>query len=267
MLQREVVLRANANNQVKTARNLADKPGVREGVMDVYTPARPAPTGGFPAVIFVHGGPIPALPGSIKDIGQYRSYGRLIASRGLAAVTFAFRFPDLAGLSTASADVSDALAYIRAHAAEQRLDADRLCLWVVSGGGVVVAPLLTRDAPYVRCWVFYYTVLNVTAFGQLGMPVPSDLKLETYSAADAVRTRGAQLPPLLVVRAGQDAPPINASLDALVAAALEAGAALDFYAHPTGPHAFDVLDDSPRTRAILESSLAFVRRHLLPSTP
>jgi dienelactone hydrolase len=69
-----------------------------------------------------------------------------------------------------------------------------------------------------------------------------------------------------VARAGKDAPPINASLDALVAAALEAGVSVDLYAHPTGPHAFDVLDDSPRSRDILERSLAFVQRHLFAPT-
>ena len=122
ILQREVVLRANPSSEIKTATNIGYKPGVAGAVMDVYTPARPAGEGGLPVVVFVHGGPVPALPGSIKDIGQYRSYGRLVASRGLAAVTFAFRFPDLGGLSTATADVSDAVAYVRAHAMEYHLD-------------------------------------------------------------------------------------------------------------------------------------------------
>lgn len=33
---------------------------------------------------------------------------------------------------------------------------------------------------------------------------------------------------------------------------------------PTGPHAFDLLDPSPRYRAVIRRVLAFLRENLLP---
>jgi hypothetical protein len=33
--------------------------------------------------------------------------------------------------------------------------------------------------------------------------------------------------------------------------------------HPTGPHAFDIMDDSETSRGIIRQILAFLRLHLL----
>ena len=261
MTRAEVVVRPDANVAVKVSSDRVYKSGVPDALMDIYTPARAAPPGGFPAVVFVHGGPGGPRSAAIKSIGQYRSYGRLVASRGLAAVTFSFEFPDLASLATGSADVMDALAYVRTHASELRIDPDRLCVWVVSGGGIVVAPLFGSAPPYIRCWLFYYTVVDVETFSQL-VPVPPGLNQVDFSVPQAVHRAGGRIPPVLIARAGKDAPPIAAGLDTLVAALLGAGASVDLYGHPTGPHAFDVLDRGERSREIIEQSLAFVHRHL-----
>ena len=74
-------------------------------------------------------------------------------------------------------------------------------------------------------------------------------------------SRTTQGPPLLVARAGLDQPWLNATVDAFVARALAANATLDVLNHPTGRHAFDVLDDDDRSREILARTLDFVRAH------
>lgn len=68
--------------------------------------------------------------------------------------------------------------------------------------------------------------------------------------------------PLLVARAGQDHPALNAPLDACVQAALAANMTLDVLNHPAGYHAFDVRNDDARTREIIAHTLRFVSAHL-----
>ena len=69
--------------------------------------------------------------------------------------------------------------------------------------------------------------------------------------------------PVLVVRAGQDdLPGLNPAIDRFVAEALRLNLPLTLINHPTGPHSFDVLDDSPRSQEIIRRILAFLRFHL-----
>jgi acetyl esterase/lipase len=67
-----------------------------------------------------------------------------------------------------------------------------------------------------------------------------------------------------VARAGLDSPWLNAGLDRFVERALAAGATIDLLNHPHGRHAFDVLDDDPRSRQIIRRTLAFLQDHLAP---
>ena len=72
----------------------------------------------------------------------------------------------------------------------------------------------------------------------------------------------ANVPPLLIVRAGLDDPDLNAGIDALVRVALERNLNVDILNHATGHHAFDMLDDNERSREIIRATLAFLQTHL-----
>ena len=72
---------------------------------------------------------------------------------------------------------------------------------------------------------------------------------------------GADLPPMLMSRAGLDRPELNTSIDAFVTQGVASGVMLDFLNHPTGHHAFDVLDNVPRSQAIVRRTLAFMQEH------
>jgi hypothetical protein len=69
--------------------------------------------------------------------------------------------------------------------------------------------------------------------------------------------------PLFVVRAGLDQMPgLNGALDRFVATALTLNLPVTVVNHASGPHAFDLFDDTPATRDIVKQVLAFLRFHL-----
>ena len=98
----------------------------------------------------------------VKDWGIFQSWGRLVAASGMTAVTFTHRlgYPKTAILDGAS-DVADAIAYVRAHAAELGVDGDRLCLAAYSAGGPMLSPFLSDPPPYVRCLVAFYAIMDI----------------------------------------------------------------------------------------------------------
>ncbi len=236
--------------------------------MDVYLPADRNPEARLPTVVFVHGGPVPEdLPEGAKDIAQFTSYGRLVASRGLAAVTFSHRFTSTDMMPGAAEDVADAIRYVREHADELSVDPDRICVWAVSAGPMFTTPLLRERPPYLQCVVLYYGVVDPAALEEVGMEgVPEKFAAE-YNATEAVMDSGGSLPRLVVGRAGQDAEPINRALDEFIRAALEANAPLDVMNHPEGRHSFDIDNDDARSQEIIRRTLEIVQAALSEDEP
>jgi acetyl esterase/lipase len=228
--------------------------------MDVYRSAALGPSAPAPAVLFVHGGPIPAdLPLSPTEWGVFRSYGALAAAAGFVGMTFNHRFHRMSDLGRAADDVDAAIACVRARGPELGADPDRLAVWAFSGGGPLLTRFLPRAPSYVRCLVAYYAALDLRELPEEfadGLPREA---LDTLSPAAHV---GAGSPPVLVARAGRDRPGLNGSIDGFARAALAANAEITLVNHPNGQHSFDVLDDVPRTREIIAATFAFLREHL-----
>lgn len=66
-----------------------------------------------------------------------------------------------------------------------------------------------------------------------------------------------------MARAGRDeSPGLNAALDSFVAAAVRDNRPVTAVNHAAGPHAFDVMDDSPATRDVITQVLGFLKSHL-----
>ena len=232
-----------------------------ELTMDVYLPSGGSSGARFPAVLFVHGGPLPTdLPLLSKDWGVYVSYGKLAAASDLAGVTFNHRFSSRSNFDDPAADLAAAIAFVRDNAASLRVDPDRLCVRGFSGGGPLLSFVL-RDRPaFVRCLVAYYAVLDLRHLGEC-----SELEGETARAFSPAAPLGKERPwdlPIFVARAGLDRPGINESTDGFVCQALAANACLELANHPRGRHAFDIPDNDDRTREIIAATVRFVRTHL-----
>jgi acetyl esterase/lipase len=229
---------------------------------DVYAPPDLAPGSRLPVVVFVHGGPVlPTM--SPKDWGVFVSYGQLAAASGFLGVSFNHRFYAGERIAEAGADVSALVAYVRAHAAELGADPERIALWVFSGGGPFLSIGLRADAPaYYRCLVSYYAVLDIQTPAHPSAPDALGPERRRQWSPLHHLASGARIPPLLVARAGQDNPALNATVDAFVQQALARNAPLELLNHPAGRHAFDMLDDDPRSREIVRRTLEFLKEHL-----
>jgi hypothetical protein len=93
----------------------------------------------------------------------------------------------------------------------------------------------------------------------------SPLHFDVYARLSAIAALGrdaSNAPPILLARAGQDDPAINSTIDRFVAAAKSAGAKVDLLTHPTGQHAFDILDPGETSSQIIQRTLEALRRRL-----
>jgi dienelactone hydrolase len=236
----------------------------REGVdllMDIYAPVETNPSTLLPAILFVHGGPVPAEMKPPKDWPFFQSYGELVAASGLIGVTFNHRFHHPLQFPDSKADVLAAIEFVRAHATEFRIDAERIGLWIFSGGGPHVSWVL-RDRPsYVRCLLAFYAMLDLRHLAPPNADAQTVARIKEASAAMYVRD-GAKDLPMFIARAGLDAEMVNRGIDVFVQEGLSANAFLDLKNHRNGRHGFDFLDDNDRSRSIIAGALAFAKTHL-----
>jgi acetyl esterase/lipase len=261
IVRRRIVLTVPGMEAVGARRDLVYKSADGQPLhMDVYSP--PGPPRARPAVILIHGGPIPRT--GAKNMGVFVSYGELLAASGFVAVAFDHRFLAPPRLADAGEDVADALAHVRSTAGSLGVDPERLALWAFSGGGPFLAAPLRERPAWLRAVVAYYAVLD------LQQPPPgadsgTDAALrERFSAILGLQEDARSAPPLLVARAGLDNPWLNDGIDRFVGAATARGATLDLLNHPGGRHGFDILDDVPRSREVIRRTLDFLREHLAP---
>ena len=236
-------------------------------LMDVYYPEDYEGETRLPAVIFIHGEGEPEMLKDAKDWGQYVSWGQLAAASGFIGITFNHRSMELpTKLYAAAKDVDDLITYVRENSKSLGIDANALCIWACSGGSPVgLRSALREDANYVRCIVSYYGIADLKFFYDVLSTLPqlSEEVLNEFSASNRLSKHTNTIPPMLIVRAGLDAPELNASIDRLLTAAIAKNVSLDFMNHATGRHAFDILDDNVRSQEIIRTTLDFMKTHLL----
>jgi len=207
----------------------------------------------LPAVLFVG-----------RREAQYTCWGKLVAASGVMAVTFDYSpVGNFEYLREAEQDMLDLLDYVRGQGERLGIDANRLGIWAGSSLPPIGWHMALRAAPpFIRCLVNYYGVLDLEhLLTEADPPETWDL-LREYSLIKYLNLHPQALAPMLVVRAGRDHPLLNQSIDAFVAEALRQNAPIEVINYPEGRHAFDVLDDTSRTRQIIQRTLTFLKTHL-----
>ena len=224
-----------------------------------YPPGDLGPRHRIPAVVVVAGYPDRGFAAKVgckfKELGSSISWGRLIASAGLMAVTYTNREP--------TADLDCLLRYLQRNATTLGVDEGRLGLWASSGNVPLALSLLRQPAlPQIKCAVLCYGLLldlegarhTADLAAQFGFANPG----ADMSISDLARDI-----PFYLARAGQDQfPHLNETLDRFLRQAVAQNLPVTFVNHPAAPHAFDLYDESEATRKIIRQILSFLRRQL-----
>ena len=217
----------------------------RHGACDLYLPDGAA--GPYPAVLFVHGGPLPAgLRPAPRDWPVYRGYGSAVAARGAVGVTVDHRLHDVAGYPQAAADVAAAVEAVRA---DPRVDAGRVALWFFSGGALLSASWLRTPPGWLRCLAATYPALA---------PLPGWQVDPAFRPAAAVASAGDL--PIVLTRVERERPEVAATVEEFTGAAGRCRAALELIDVPGGQHGFDFLDHIGESRQAVTRALDTVLR-------
>lgn len=225
---------------------------------DLYLPPDPPP-GPLPVVVFVAGFPDPGFERfvgcKLKDMASYVTWAKLVASAGIAAITYTNVDP--------AGDIAALLAHVTNSGRELGLDPERIGLWACSGNGPTALAMLMRDQPpVVRAALLAYAYL-------VDLDGATDLAAASRQFGNSVPTAGKTIDdvradvPIYLVRAGGDVTPgLNAGLDRFVAHALAKDLPLAFVNVPGAPHAFDLTMPGAETGRRVESILSFFKARL-----
>ncbi|GGP55004.1 alpha/beta hydrolase [Streptomyces calvus] len=227
--------------------DVPELPRDRRAHVDLYVPEAEGPR---PAVVFVHGGPVPAgARPTPRDWPTLVGYARLAAAAGLVGVTLDHRLHDVGDYGRAAADVTAAVELVRA---DPRVDADRVALWFFSGAGLLTADWLTKPPAWLRCLAASYPILA---------PLPNwGLAGSRFHPVRAVAHAGAL--PVVLLRAGRETAEIAATVEAFVTAAEDCGARLELVDVPNGHHGFETLDAPEEVGPALRHAMRSVATHL-----
>ncbi|MFE2020452.1 alpha/beta fold hydrolase [Streptomyces sp. NPDC059499] len=227
--------------------DVPDIPRERTGNVDLYLPDAEDPR---PAVVFVHGGPVPAeARPTPRDWPGLIGYARYAAGQGVVGVTLDHRLHDLADYERAAADVAAAVELVRA---DPRVDADRVALWFLSGGGLIAADWLRRPPAWLRCLAASYPILA---------PLPNWGLLDSrFHPVNAVADAGTL--PVVVTRVGREMPEIAATVEEFLTASTGCGANVEVVDVPNGRHSFDTVDPTEESREAVHRAMRSVLTHL-----
>jgi dienelactone hydrolase len=224
--------------------------------MDIYTPPALPDGARLPAVVFVFGysdaRAIKMVGSGLKDMGQYVCWGQLAASSGLIAVTYETAQP--------VSDIHAVVAHIQENAAALGIDARRIGLWACSGNVPVALAALMREPG--RCAVLYYGYMLDWGKSRIVAKAAQRVGFANPCAVDAFDALPRQVP-LFVVKAGRDHNRLNETIDRFVSEARSRGVPVTLVNYAEGQHAFDIVDDSERSREIVKQTLAFMRSCLV----
>lgn len=255
--------------------------------LDLYLPAPPATGKLSPAVVWIHGG---GWTGGTKTEARGKSICRTLASAGYVAVSTDYKLgPGSWPLNLL--DCKNAVRFLRAHAAEYRLDPDRIAVAGGSAGGHLALmvgltaqkQLFEPDAPYpgvssaVRCIIDMYGPANLrtrpedktpmrtlmTGPSRAAFGAASD-NADVWRIASPVHHVTQNSPPVLILHGRADSTVDYQQSDEMAAALKAGGGAHEYLLLDGIGHSFDWggWNKKPLPRDVKSAALAFLERHL-----
>ncbi|MFC9325139.1 alpha/beta fold hydrolase [Kitasatospora sp. NPDC057015] len=219
----------------------------RVGQLDLYLPDTDGPA---PAVVFVHGGPVPAgVQPTPRDWPTFVGYAGYVAGQGAVGVTVDHGLHELADYGRAADDVAAAVELVRA---DPRVDPERIAIWYFSGGGPLSAEVLAAPPSWLRCVAATYPVLA---------PLPSwGLASTRFHPATAVKSAGRL--PIVLTRVELELPEIAVTVEEFLAAAGDAEAEVEVIDVPLGHHGFETIDHTEEAREAVRRAVRSVLARL-----
>ncbi|MGE3888364.1 MAG: alpha/beta hydrolase [Vicinamibacterales bacterium] len=255
--RRRVVYEVEGQDAVRVRHALTYRGSTGEPLsFDIYEPPGSG-RGAWPVVLFVTGyndlGMERLMGCKAKDMASYADWGRLVAMQGVAGVTYECREP--------AGDARAILRHVRECAAALDVDPARIGVWSCSGNVPNTLGLL-MDEPDLACAALLYGyMLDLDGHAHVA-DAAARFRFVAPAAGRTVRDVPADLP-LLIARAGRDEMPgLNDALDGFVAHALRENRPITLVNHHSGPHAFDIMDDSSGSREAVRAALGFVAARL-----
>jgi len=229
--------------------------------MDVYHPADTTAETMLPAVVFVAGyndvGYEKMLGRKFKDMAMTVSWCQLVAACGMTAVSYTNRDP--------APDLDRLLDHVRGNAAALGVDSQRIGLWACSGNVPLAISALMRRRDLLKCAVLLYGYM-LDLDGATGVADAAQSYRFTNPNAEKTMNDLPDDVPLFIVRAGQEQfPNLNESIERFLAKAVALNRPITFVNHADGPHAFDIMQDSPASRAVIQQTLGFLSAQLTPA--
>lgn len=198
--------------------------------LDIYYPPGFDKKKSLPVVIFNNGVGSMELP----KWRVYQDWARLIAANGMIAVNHQ-------GRPSRNAVMDDCIAvldYLRSHARELNIDAEKIGIWTCSANSRVGTMLALRPGrPYIRTLVSYYGGFD--SIGQMRQDVPT-----------------------LIVRAGLDAQFLNMGIENFMQDAMKQDIRVELINYLEGIHAFDIYDKSDESVSIIKRTVEFLKKNL-----
>ena len=259
-----VVYRIPGMDQVNVRRDVCYK-ATEAGqlTMDVYAPPDSNAAQRLPAVVFIIGysdlGAERMLGCKFKEMESYITWAKLVAASGLIGITYVNHDP--------MGDLHALFCHIRENAETFGIDEKRIGLWACSGNVPRALDLLMQHGGpalnrAVKCAALCYGVTLDLDGSSMVAEAAKTWRFANPTAGKSVSDLPSAVP-LFIARGGRDETPrLNEALDRFIGHALAANLPITVANHASGPHAFDLMQDSETSREMVRQILAFLRFHL-----